>query len=235
MAGRIEKTEVYLEMAQKRVIAIALDWPGWCRGGRDEASALDAFIASAPRYAKIVASTRLEFRTPADISALTITERVPGNATTDYGVPAMALPKDGEPVGETELDRMVTLLRACWKAFDRAVQSSEGKELRKGPRGGGRELSGIVRHVVESEAGYASRIDVALKWGDLEKWQDLQQALGESRDRIVDGLAEVAPLGIPAPGPRGGARWPVRYFVRRAAYHVVDHIWEIEDRMQASA
>lgn len=32
---------------------------------------------------------------------------------------------------------------------------------------------------------------------------------------------------------RAGApqsRWPVRYYVRRAAWHVLDHAWEIEDK-----
>jgi hypothetical protein len=28
--------EVYLETGQKRVFAAAVDWPGWCRSGRDE-------------------------------------------------------------------------------------------------------------------------------------------------------------------------------------------------------
>ncbi|MEA2520619.1 MAG: hypothetical protein QOI81_265, partial [Actinomycetota bacterium] len=36
--------------------------------------------------------------------------------------------------------------------------------------------------------------------------------------------------GVPATGPRGGAMWSPRYFVRRAAWHVFDHAWEIEDR-----
>ncbi|HEX9977438.1 MAG TPA: hypothetical protein VGB41_02310 [Acidimicrobiia bacterium] len=35
---------------------------------------------------------------------------------------------------------------------------------------------------------------------------------------------------IPAEGPRGGVRWPSRYAIRRAAWHVLDHAWELEDR-----
>jgi hypothetical protein len=27
------------------------------------------------------------------------------------------------------------------------------------------------------------------------------------------------------------SRWPPRYVVRRAAWHVLDHAWEIEDRI----
>jgi hypothetical protein len=36
---------------------------------------------------------------------------------------------------------------------------------------------------------------------------------------------------IPAKGPRGGLRWTARYFVRRLSWHILDHAWEIEDRM----
>jgi hypothetical protein len=32
-------------------------------------------------------------------------------------------------------------------------------------------------------------------------------------------------------GPRGGVHWTPRYFVRRAAWHMLDHAWEIEDRI----
>ncbi len=33
---------------------------------------------------------------------------------------------------------------------------------------------------------------------------------------------------IPAQGPRGGARWTARYFVRRVAWHVMARAWEFE-------
>jgi hypothetical protein len=36
---------------------------------------------------------------------------------------------------------------------------------------------------------------------------------------------------LPEKGPRGGIIWPARYFVRRTAWHVLDHAWEIEDRI----
>ena len=36
----------------------------------------------------------------------------------------------------------------------------------------------------------------------------------------------------PVEGPRGGVRWSPRYFVRRVAWHALDHAWEIEDRLK---
>jgi hypothetical protein len=37
---------------------------------------------------------------------------------------------------------------------------------------------------------------------------------------------------LPDFGPRGGALWTPRYFVRRAAWHMLDRASEIEDRME---
>ena len=50
------------------------------------------------------------------------------------------------------------------------------------------------------------------------------------RDAVLAGLAAAARSEIPARGPRGGLRWRPRYFVRRVAWHLLDHAWEIEDR-----
>jgi hypothetical protein len=52
----------------------------------------------------------------------------------------------------------------------------------------------------------------------------------EERAAVLEGLERALVDGIPTRGPRGGARWSARYFVRRAAWHVLDHAWEIEDR-----
>ena len=41
-------TRCYLEVGKKRVFACALDWPGWCRSGRDERLAIEALTKSAP-------------------------------------------------------------------------------------------------------------------------------------------------------------------------------------------
>jgi hypothetical protein len=48
---------------------------------------------------------------------------------------------------------------------------------------------------------------------------------------MLDALEASARGEIPARGPRGGRRWSPRYFVRRATWHILDHVWEIEDRM----
>ena len=46
---RIETAE---EIGLKRAFRWAVDWPGWCRAGRDGERALEAFVAAASRYAR---------------------------------------------------------------------------------------------------------------------------------------------------------------------------------------
>ncbi len=219
---------VYLEIGQKRTFAGALDWPGWCRSGRDEASALQALFEYAPRYARVLNTAQLDFSTPSNLSAFTVVERLPGDATTDFGAPAAVPSNDALPVDDIELQRLQVLLKACWFAFDAAAQSAFGKELRKGPRGGGREVDHIVRHVLESDRGYLSSLGWKLK---LSEADDPITRLQQTRQAILDGLASAAHGEIKSRGPRGGLRWPPRYFVRRVAWHVLDHAWEIEDRI----
>jgi len=220
---------VYLEIGKKRTIAGVLDWPGWCRGGRDEEAALQALIEYGPRYERVLKAAGIRFSAPEDASALEVVERVEGNATTDFGAPDVAPPGDAAPVDDDELRRLKKLLEACWEAFDVAVQGAEGKELSKGPRGGGREVEGIVEHVMGAEASYLSQLGgKAPKRGDGE----VSERVTKEQRRVILKTLEASAHGeVPAQGPRGGSRWSPRYFVRRAAWHVLDHVWEIEDRV----
>jgi hypothetical protein len=228
MARRLKKMDVYLEIGKKRTFAGAIDWPGWCRSGRDEPSALQALSDYGPRYARVLHNTRLGFKAPDDISAFTVTERMAGNATTDFGAPDIAPSSDIEPVNSAELQRLQRILKACWRTFDADVRAAEGKALRTGPRGGGRELEGIIQHVLGGDAGYLSQVGLKLQQGDAG---GLDKQLNETRQAILKALTSSARGEIPARGPRGGVRWSPRYFVRRVAWHVLDHAWEIEDRV----
>ena len=79
------KIPTYLEFGAKRTFAGAVEWPGWCRSGRDEPAALEVLYDSAPRYAKVLRGTRLGFEAPDGASAIRVVERLEGDATTDFG------------------------------------------------------------------------------------------------------------------------------------------------------
>ena len=171
---------------------------------------------------------RLAFRLPRDAAAFRVAERLPGNATTDFGAPSIISASDSRRVDDRELARQRSVLEACWAAFDAAVAAASGKRLQKGPRGGGRSLAAIVDHVVQADAGYLVRIGGTYRNGDKAIEKD------RIRTGILETLSSAPRTGPPPPGPRGGARWPIRYYIRRSAWHVLDHAWEIEDRSEPS-
>jgi hypothetical protein len=199
-----EQTRVYLEVASKRTLASAADWPGWCRSGKTEDAALETLAAYAPRYAKVTKLARIEL--PKDATRFKVIERQTGNASTDYGVPGMPAKNEWKPMARPETDRLVALLEACWKYLDQ-VKAKAPPELRKGPRGGGRDRDKMYQHVVDAELEYGKGIGVRLKEPD-------RKAL----------LAAVK-------NPDPDTKWPVAYFIRRTAWHALDHAWEMEDRI----
>ena len=227
MAQSTNQIDVYLEVGKKRVFAGAIDWPGWCRSGRDEEAALQALLNYGPRYAQVLQNTDLDFQAPADVSAFNVVERLKGNTTTDFGAPDVVPDADTRPVAADDLRRFQSLLEACWQAFDTATDKAAGHSLRKGPRGGGRDVEGIIDHVQGADAGYLSSLGGKLK---LDRAAKPEEAKQQTRQTILDTLAAAARGDIAPQGPRGGKRWPPRYYVRRAAWHTLDHVWEIEDR-----
>jgi hypothetical protein len=224
----MKPTPVAVEVGKRRTFAGAVEWPGWCRGGRDEAEALQALVDYGPRYAHVLESTGIDFLAPIQTSELVVTKRHEGNTTTDFGAPAIVLEADRAPIDREELKRLRAVLLACWQTFDETVYLATGRELRKGPRGGGRDLHKIIDHVLGGDQGYLSRVAWRHKRGD---GKDLAEELNRTRQAVLDAL-EVGVRGhLPERGPRGGVIWPPRYFVRRVAWHVLDHTWEIEDRI----
>lgn len=218
----MKKLEVYLEVGKKRVFAGALDWPGWCRSGPDEHSALTALIVYGPRYKRSLMSVARGLAIPRTVSNLTVVERLQGNPTTDFGAPDGVPSLDRQPLEKGELERWTKLLRASWKAFDTSSKTAGSKTLAKGPRGGGRDVAKMRKHVLEAEGAYLHALGGRYRGADL----------AELRTQFLEALAARVRGELPDKGPRGGKRWVPRFAVRRSAWHSLDHAWEIQDRGQ---
>lgn len=221
--------EIYLESGKKKVFAGALQWPGWCRAGRDQDSAVAALVDAAPRYGRALRGTDLHFGAPLSAQDCRIVEQLKGDSTTDFGAPGIAPSLDAEPVDEEALTRLRAIMAACWSEFEAALQASAGVELRKGPRGGGRSRDKILEHVLEAHDAYLRK----LGWkAPTEVDAPLHDRLQRLHQTTMEGVTAAAAGELPTEGPRGGARWTARYFVRRSAWHLLDHAWEIEDRAE---
>lgn len=218
---------IYLEVGSKRVFAGALDWPGWSRSARDEDAAVEALLAYAPRYARAVARARVGFKPPTQRTRVEIVERLRGNATTDFGAPGIPPSADSKPLPPAELKRYVAILEASWAAFDDAAKTHRRATLRKGPRGGGRELPAIRSHVLEADGAYLRSLGGAFR----PDRNTGEAAITKGLRAVMTNALAARARGEPPDKPlRSGRMWTPRYAVRRSAWHALDHAWEIEDR-----
>ena len=213
---------VMVEQGKKKAVAVAFDWPGWNRGARSEKEALDVLEAYRPRYAKVadLAGLGKEF---AEAGKLKVVEHVPGTGMTDfYTLSFHSAKPEYKPMTDAECERRLALLRATWTYFDE-VASRVSPELKKGPRGGGRDRDRIIRHVNGTEI-----VDFAKKVGVVssdDAWQKAdKRKLRAHRDAFVKGIRHYNSRG---PMVR---TWTLQFLLRHTAYHVMDHAWEMEDR-----
>jgi hypothetical protein len=218
---------VYLEVTRKRTFAGALEWPGWCRSGKTPDDALEALVAYADRYAAVIAGSELGFERPSSVDDFEVVERLEGTATTVFGAPGVAPDADGRPLDAKELERLTAILEASWHAFDQAAAQAVGVTLTKGPRGGGRDLPKMESHVLETDEGYLAQLGCRPPRLPNATVAEYAAAV---RATAVDALAARAG-GRPVADPRQTKNpWSPRFYVRRAAWHALDHAWEIEDR-----
>jgi len=218
---------VYVERGKKRTFAGATEWPGWCRSGRDEEAALAGLCAYGIRYQRVMATTHLEFQVPGDISDLVVIERLQGSSTTDFGAPGAVPSGDARALDPEEVLCLQEILQACWHFFDLAVDNARGHELQKGPRGGGRDLDAMIQHVIDADVAYLRRVGVKFT---SHMGEEMSQTLHRLRQVVHSAVVTTTADDAPGLGPQGGVRWLRRYFVRRIAWHSLDHAWEIEDR-----
>ena len=116
---------------------------------------------------------------------------------------------DDRPVDEEEARRLATIIKACWSALDRAAAAADGLVLRTGPRGGGRQLAAIMEHVTDAEVAYLSKLGA-------------RRSAGDARATILAVFASRAGGEPPERTRRSGLLWTPRYFMRRAAWHVLE-------------
>ena len=211
---------VTIEHSPKKAFATAADWPGWSRSGKTETLALETLAAYSRRYAVVAEAAHRRFPAHPDAADFEVVERVEGSAGTEFGVPSRPTDHDARPTDADEADKLAGLVEAAWAVFERTAGDAP-EELRKGPRGGGRDTPKIVAHVLDAERAYADVIGIKTPAFDATD----RAAIGGMRAAIVDALR-----GARDGAPLAGRRWPARYAAHRIAWHVLDHAWEIEDR-----
>ena len=210
------------ETGAKKTFLWVIDWPGWCRAGKDEELALEALIAHGRRYANVARRAGLDLPELGDGTGLDVVATASGGGGTDFGVPSEIVEDDRRPVSAVEARRLAALVEAAWAELD-AIAERTPETLRKGPRGGGRDRDKMLGHVVEADHAYAREIGIKVDAGSLED----RAAVRAERAAVLE------VLGTASDGaPLAGRRWTLRYAARRIAWHALDHAWEMEDRAE---
>jgi hypothetical protein len=215
---------VVIEVGPKqRAFARAVEWPGWCRSGRNEDAALRALDAQRLRYAAVASAAG--YGLPKDDPR--VIERVNGTAVTDFGAIAALSASDQVPLTPAGLERLVALLEATWMTFDAALASVPAQMHAVKPQRG-RSVAAIRLHILEAELMHWAGLGGPAFRKPAE--DDVAGRIAETRAGLRDALPAAA-TGAPAePRSRYGFRWTPRFVVHRSAWHSLDHAWELEDR-----
>jgi hypothetical protein len=211
----------------KRAVAFAVDWPGWSRGARTPDEAMAMLESYRERYRPVAAGATLgaEFESAGPLHV--VEDRVGTGSTDFWGISFAPSSLEQEPMDEAELERKITVLRSCWAYFD-AVGARVSPELRKGPRGGGRDRDQIIRHVIRNESeSFAKGVGLRVpEYGAMtpDGLRDYRAAYLEAMRAYRRGELK-----------RRMRSWTLAFLVRHSAFHTMDHAWEMEDKDLAAS
>jgi len=206
----------------KKSVAFSLDWPGWSRGARSAEVPVETLEAYRERYRPIADLAGMASAFDA-AGPLEIVEDRFGTGSVDFwGISFSASSTEHGPLDDADLERRITLLRACWAFFD-GVAARVSPEMRKGPRGGGRDRDRIIRHTIRTESeDFAKQVGLRIP----EEGALTPEGLRRHRETYVAAMRAYNAGEI----PKRMRSWTLPFLIRHSAFHTLDHAWEMEDK-----
>ena len=210
------------ETGAKKTFVWALDWPGWCRGGKDAALAIDALIEHGPRYALVAREAGLELPdvSPHDLvhgrrGARRERHRLRRPVRDHRRRPPAGLGGGGGAPGARSSRRR----GRCSSGWSRPRRSSCARD-RAAAAGTATRSSRTSTRPTTPTPGHGDQGRGARSRPTRPRSTTMRQAMLDA-------------IGVPSDGsPIAGRKWPPRYAARRIAWHALDHAWEIEDRTE---
>jgi hypothetical protein len=216
------RTVIERGLKGKRSVAFSLDWPGWSRGAKTPELALETLETYRRRYRPVagLAGMAREFDAA---GALQIVEDRVGTGSTDFwGISFSPSSTEHGTLTEADLERKLTLLQACWAFFD-SVAARVSPEMRKGPRGGGRDRNRIVRHTIRTESeDFAKQVGLRIP----EEAALSPEGLRRHRESYLEAIRAYNAGEV----ERKMRSWTLPFLIRHSAFHTLDHAWEMEDK-----
>jgi hypothetical protein len=206
----------------KKSVAFSLDWAGWERGAKTAEFALETLESYRERYRSIasLAGMTREFDAA---GPLEVVEDEVGTGSVDFwGISFSPSSVEQEPMSEAAIQPGIALLRACWAFFD-GVAGRVSPEMRKGPRGGGRDRDRIIRHTIRTESeDFAKQVGLRIPEGAALTPDGLRR----HRETFVAAMRAYNAGEV----SRRMRSWNLPFLIRHSAYHTLDHAWEMEDK-----
>jgi len=205
----------------KKAVAFAVDWPGWSRGAKTPQLALEVLESYRERYRPVAVAAGMGDEFDAAGTTDVVEDRVGPGSTDFWGISFAPSGLEHEPMDDTEIDRKIGLLRGCWEFFD-GVAARVSAEMRKGPRGGGRDRDRIIRHTIRTESeDFAKRLGLRIP----EEGALTPKGLRDYRETYV-----AAMRAYNAGKDKRMRSWNLPFLIRHSAFHTMDHAWEMQDK-----
>jgi hypothetical protein len=221
-AAMTVRTVVEHGTRDKRSVAFSLDWPGWSRGAKSGALALELLEAYRERYRPVAEGAGMgeafESAGPLEV----VEDRVGTGSTDFWGISFSPSSTEHGPMSEAELERKISLLQACWAFFD-DVAARVSPEMRKGPRGGGRDRNRIIRHTIRTESeDFAKQVGLRIP----EEAALTPEGLRRHRETYIAAMRDYNAGRI----EHQMRSWSLPFLIRHSAFHTLDHAWEMQDK-----
>jgi hypothetical protein len=207
---------------EKKSVAYAIDWPGWSRGAKSADVALETLESYRERYRPIaeLAGMAREFEAAGPLNV--VEDRVGTPSVDFWGISFSPSSTEHGPMDEAELERKITLLKASWAYFD-GVAARVSEEMRKGPRGGGRDRTRIIRHVIRNESeDFAKQVGLRIP----EEGALSPDGLRRYRETYIAAMRAYNAGEV----EKRMRSWSLPFLIRHSAFHTLDHAWEMEDK-----
>ncbi len=152
-----------------------------------------------------------------------VVERVPGSSSTDFwGIAHVPSEIEREVLSPADLERRLDLLRRAGRTSTTSLRASPATCGPDPAAPGARATRSSATCTATSRSRCHARsrserpLEVVLT----------PEGLATHRQAYLDAFRAYNAEGKPA------RTWPIQFLVRRTAYHVMDHAWEMEDRAE---
>jgi len=206
---------------EKRSVAFSLDWPGWSRGAKTPELALETLETYRARYRPVASLAGMASEFDASGPLEIVEDRVGTGSVDFWGISFAPSSSEQGPMSDAALERGFTLVRACWTFFD-GVAARVSPEMRKGPRGGGRDRDRIIRHTIRTESeDFAKQVGLRIP----EEAALTPDGLRHHRETYIEAMR-----AYNAGEGKRMRSWTLPFLIRHSAFHTLDHAWEMEDK-----